>query len=98
LAVRVPFTWSVVPWVGSIHPVSTSDIVVVMKLVTISRSGQIPLPIEVRRRWQASQISFEDRGNELILRPIPSDPIGAATGSLAGPGPSTDEARATLRE
>jgi bifunctional DNA-binding transcriptional regulator/antitoxin component of YhaV-PrlF toxin-antitoxin module len=68
-----------------------------MKQAMISRGGQISIPAEVRRRWQTSRLSLEDRGNELILRPIPSDPIGAAIGSLAGPGPSTDEARARLR-
>jgi bifunctional DNA-binding transcriptional regulator/antitoxin component of YhaV-PrlF toxin-antitoxin module len=68
-----------------------------MKQAMISRGGQISIPAEVRHRWQTSRLSLEDRGTELILRPIPSDPIGAAIGSLAGPGPSTDEARASLR-
>jgi hypothetical protein len=40
----------------------------------------------------------EDRGDSLVLRPIPDDPIGAAMGSLAGQGPSTDALRAMLRE
>jgi bifunctional DNA-binding transcriptional regulator/antitoxin component of YhaV-PrlF toxin-antitoxin module len=68
-----------------------------MKQAMISRGGQISIPAEVRRRWQTSRLSLEDRGSELILRPIPPDPIRAAIGSLAGPGPSTDEARARLR-
>lgn len=69
-----------------------------MKHSTISRGGQISIPAEIRRRWGTSQISVEDRGNALILRPIPPDPIGAAIGSLAGPGPSSDVARAATRE
>jgi bifunctional DNA-binding transcriptional regulator/antitoxin component of YhaV-PrlF toxin-antitoxin module len=68
-----------------------------MKQAMISRGGQISIPAEVRHRWQTTRLSLEDRGKELILRPIPPDPIGAAIGSLAGPGPSTDEARARLR-
>jgi bifunctional DNA-binding transcriptional regulator/antitoxin component of YhaV-PrlF toxin-antitoxin module len=68
-----------------------------MKQAMISRGGQVSIPAEVRRRWQTSRLSLEDRGTELIFRPIPADPIGAAIGSLAGPGVSTDEARATLR-
>lgn len=63
----------------------------------ISRGGQVSIPAEIRRRWQTSRLSLEDRGGELVLRPIPADPVGAAMGSLAGPGPSTDEARAALR-
>ena len=43
-------------------------------------------------------MSVEDRGDSLVLRPIPDDPIGAAMGSLAGQGPSTDVLRAMLRE
>ena len=41
---------------------------------------------------------MEDRGDALVLRPIPSDPVGAAIGSLAGPGPSSDAARLRARE
>jgi AbrB family looped-hinge helix DNA binding protein len=63
----------------------------------ISRGGQISIPAEVRRRWQTSRLVLEDRGDEIVLRPIPADPIGAAIGSLAGPGLSTDQARARLR-
>ena len=40
---------------------------------------------------------IEDRGEALILRPLPADPIGAAIDSFAGPGPTADEMRAALR-
>ncbi len=40
---------------------------------------------------------IEDLGRSLVIRPIPADPIGAAIGSMAGPGPSTDEMRAERR-
>jgi AbrB family looped-hinge helix DNA binding protein len=68
-----------------------------MKEAMISRGGQISIPAEVRRRWQTSRLALEDRGDEIVLRPIPPDPIAAAMGSLAGAGPSTDEARTMLR-
>ena len=35
---------------------------------------------------------------ELSGRPIPADPIGTAVGSLASPGPTTDELRAALHD
>ena len=31
------------------------------------------------------------RGSFIRIRPVPDDPIGAAAGSLAGPGPSVNE-------
>lgn len=69
-----------------------------MKTVPISRGGQISIPAEVRRRWKAHRVLVEDHGASLVVRPIPADPIGAAIGSLAGAGPSSDEIRAQERE
>jgi AbrB family looped-hinge helix DNA binding protein len=68
-----------------------------MKTTRISRGGQITVPAEVRKRWGTTNLLVEDHGDSLVLRPIPADPIGAAMGSLAGPGPTTDEDRAEAR-
>lgn len=68
-----------------------------MRRAQISRGGQITVPADVRKRWGTKNLIIEDLGNALILRPLPDDPIGAAMGSLAGPGPSTDEMRARAR-
>jgi hypothetical protein len=43
-------------------------------------------------------VLIEDLGNSLSIRPLPDDPIGAAVGSLAGPGPSSDEMRRQFRQ
>ena len=56
------------------------------------------MPAEIRRRWRTTRVLVEDRGDSLLVRPIPDDPVGAAMGSLAGPGPTSDEARAMLRD
>jgi bifunctional DNA-binding transcriptional regulator/antitoxin component of YhaV-PrlF toxin-antitoxin module len=69
-----------------------------MKGSTISSGGQVSIPAEVRHRWRTRRILIDDRGDELVIRPIPDDPIRAAIGSLAGTGPSTDEMRAALRQ
>jgi len=69
-----------------------------MKQATISRGGQISVPADVRRRWGTSRVFVEDLGDSIVLRPIPVDPIGAAIGSLAGSGPTSDATRATLRK
>ncbi len=68
-----------------------------MKTAPITTGGQVSIPAEVRKRWRAHRVVIDDLGDRLVLRPVPADPIGAAVGSLAGPGPSSDEMRATLR-
>ncbi len=68
-----------------------------MKTAPITTGGQVSIPAEVRHRWRTRRVVIEDLGDRLVLRPVPADPIGAAIGSLASPGPSSDEMRATLR-
>ena len=69
-----------------------------MKVTQISQGGQIQVPAEVRRRWGTRRVMIDDLGGSLRIRPLPDDPIGAAMGSLRGPGPTSDEARRQLRE
>jgi bifunctional DNA-binding transcriptional regulator/antitoxin component of YhaV-PrlF toxin-antitoxin module len=69
-----------------------------MKITQISQGGQVQVPAEVRRRWGTRRVLIEDLGNSLSIRPLPDDPIGAAVGSLAGPGPSSDEMRRQFRQ
>ena len=69
-----------------------------MKRLTISRGGQISLPAEVRHRWGTRTVVAEDRGDHVVLRPAPDDPIAAARGALAGRGRSSDELRRLARE
>jgi hypothetical protein len=64
-----------------------------MRMAPISRGGQVSIPADVRRRWGASRVVIYDHGNSIELRPIPDDPIGSVRGSMAGPGPSSDEIR-----
>jgi len=66
-----------------------------MRTATITVGGQLSIPADVRRRWAARRAIIEDQADALVLRPLPADPIGAATGSLAGPGPTTDDVLAT---
>lgn len=70
---------------------------ILMKRSTISAGGQISVPAEIRRRWATSRVLLEDRGDALVVRPVPDDPIGAAIGSLAKPGLTSDQARAAFR-
>jgi len=68
-----------------------------MRTATITTGGQVSIPADVRHRWGTRRVIVEDQGDALVLRPLPADPIGAAIGSLAGPGPTTDEMRAAVR-
>ena len=69
-----------------------------MKMVTISKGGQVSIPAKVRHRWGTDKVALDDQGTALVIRPIPEDPIGAAVGSLSGRGPGSDELRALVRE
>ena len=67
-----------------------------MRTITISRGGQISIPATIRRRWGTSAILVEDRGDSIVIRPLPEDPIGAARASLVTRR-STDSARTIQR-
>lgn len=69
-----------------------------MRRLRISQGGQISLPADVRRRWAVETVLVDDRGNELIVRPAPDDPIAAARGALRHLGVSSEKLRAELRE
>lgn len=71
----------------------------IMKRLKISAGGQVSVPAEVRHRWKTKVIVADDRGDHLVLRPAPEDPIEAALGAFADlPGPTVDEARRLDRE
>lgn len=63
----------------------------------VTRNGQMSLPAELRHRWSTAAVLVIDRGEYAIVRPIPDDPVEALRGAHAGPGPSTEEARAVER-
>jgi len=72
-----------------------------IKRLAISRGGQISVPATVRKRWGTRAVLAEDRGDQLVLRPAPDDPIEAVRGIFADElsrGPTIDELRAGARE
>jgi len=78
--------------------VSQCKIVEYMERARITSAGQLSLPARIRRRWATASVSIEDRGDSVVLRPIPDDPIAAAAGFLKGRVPPSDEIRARARE
>ena len=53
------------------------------KRMKISKGGQVSIPAPIRKRWGTATVTLEDRGEEIVLRPAPDDPIDAAAGALA---------------
>jgi bifunctional DNA-binding transcriptional regulator/antitoxin component of YhaV-PrlF toxin-antitoxin module len=69
-----------------------------MRIASISRGGQVSIPADIRHRWGVRRVVLVEQGDALVVRPLPDDPIAAAMGSLAGPGPTTDDIREQLRD
>lgn len=63
----------------------------------VTRNGQVSLPAELRHRWASGTVLVIDRGDYAIVRPIPTEPLARLRGAHAGPGPSTEQARAGER-
>jgi len=75
------------------------SILMTMKRLRISAGGQVSVPATVRQRWKTKVVVADDRGDHLILRPAPEDPIEAAMGAFKGsPGPSVDQMRQESRD
>lgn len=64
----------------------------------VSRNGQISVPAAVRRRWGTNAVLVIDHGDYAIVRPIPDDPVTTLQGAHAGPGVTSDRARARERQ
>ena len=70
-----------------------------MKRLKISAGGQVSVPAEVRQRWKTKVVVADDRGDYLVLRPAPEDPIEAARGAFKNTtGLTLDELRQVTRE
>jgi len=70
------------------------------KRMKISKGGQVSIPAPIRKRWGTMTITLEDRGEEIVLKPAPDDPIAAAAGAFAGEGrgPGLETIRREERE
>jgi AbrB family looped-hinge helix DNA binding protein len=69
-----------------------------MELLKVTSAGQLSLPARIRRRWGTRRVAIEDRGDSVVLRPVPDDPIEAARGALKGRIPASEAVRARARE
>jgi AbrB family looped-hinge helix DNA binding protein len=56
------------------------------KRMKISKGGQVSIPAPIRKRWGTTTVTLEDRGEEIVIKPAPDDPVAAAAGAFAGEG------------
>ena len=69
-----------------------------MKTARITTGGQLSIPATVRRRWGTNRVAIEDRGDYLLVRPLPEDVLAALRGSLKDEiGVPTEELRRRAR-
>lgn len=54
-----------------------------MSTVRITKGGQISIPAAIRKRWRTDRLKFEDRGEQIVIEPLPADPLAASFGVLA---------------
>jgi bifunctional DNA-binding transcriptional regulator/antitoxin component of YhaV-PrlF toxin-antitoxin module len=68
--------------------------------LAISKGGQVSVPASVRKRWRTRTVISEDRGDHIVLRPAPSDPVAAAMGAFESQigGLGSEEAKQLDRE
>ncbi|CAN5249423.1 hypothetical protein BH20ACT22_BH20ACT22_25190 [soil metagenome] len=66
--------------------------------IRVSKGGQISLPAEIRRRWASDALVVEDLGDRVVLRPIPSDPVGAVVGAFPSQKGTVSQARKRISE
>jgi len=68
-----------------------------MRTAKITSAGQVSLPAEIRRRWGAQRVIVDDRGDHVVLKPLPDDPVAAVRGILQGRIPPSEELRRVAR-
>jgi AbrB family looped-hinge helix DNA binding protein len=73
-----------VSWLDTMTINPYCDLMAFMTIAKITRGGQVSLPATIRRRWGTKRVAVDDRGDHIVLRPVPDDPIAAARGSLKG--------------
>ncbi len=65
--------------------------------LTISSDGHVELPADVLVRWRAEKVLLVDRGDHVVMRPMPAEPASELRGKYRGRGPDTEKARRNAR-
>lgn len=65
---------------------------------TLSRNGQVSIPVSARKRWRTTRLLVVDLGDRVVIRPASDDPAEELMGKYAHLGLSSDEMRRRDRE
>lgn len=63
----------------------------------VSSNGQVSIPAEVRRRWKVKEVLVIDKGDRVIVRPVPDDRLGSVIGKYADTTPPSEALRDAAR-
>jgi AbrB family looped-hinge helix DNA binding protein len=72
-----------------------------MAIVQISSKGQILIPGRIRKRMglnPGASVQLLEKSDHLVLKPVPADPIAAATGFLKSSASLTRDLREEHKE
>ena len=67
----------------------------------LSRKGQVVIPAELRKKYQlkpGARIAVEEQKGQIVIVPLPEDPIAASFGILKDAGPLLEDLLAERRE
>lgn len=64
----------------------------------ISKGGQLSVPAAVRSRWRTNTVVVDDRGDHLVVRPAPDDPVEATFAIFAAEFAGAPPAERLVRE
>lgn len=64
----------------------------------ISKGGQLSVPAAIRTRWQTHTVVIDDRGDHMVVRPAPDDPVKATFGIFADDFADAPAAEQIVRE
>lgn len=77
--------------------ISLYDLTMQSYSLKISSNGQVSIPAAVRRRWGAARVLVIDKGDRVIVRPLPEDRLGAVIGKYARTTPPSEVLREIAR-
>jgi AbrB family looped-hinge helix DNA binding protein len=66
-------------------------------VMKVSSNGQVSIPAEARARWHTDQVVVVDLGDRVVVRPLPTDPVGELRGKYRRRGPSSERIRRQSR-
>lgn len=58
-----------------------------MPIVTTTEKGQVVIPADIRKRYRitkGTKLAIYEKGDEIVIKPLPSNPVTQARGLFKG--------------